>query len=90
MFSRLLLDRKHADLKLLQACAQQRVSHGSPFLPVDVNTANYVATLKALDAIAAVSPITEIGCGTGYWAALLRTRGVDVLAFDMYGALPYP
>lgn len=36
----------------------------------------------ALDAIAACGPIVEIGAGLGYWAALLRARGVDVVAFD--------
>jgi hypothetical protein len=36
----------------------------------------------ALDAIAAYGPIVEIGAGLGYWAALLRARGVDVVAFD--------
>ena len=25
----------------------------------------------------------EIGAGTGYWAATLRRRGVDVLAYDL-------
>ena len=39
---------------------------------------------EALDAIAAVGPIVEVGCGTGYWASLLRLRGVDVLAFDLH------
>ena len=24
----------------------------------------------------------ELGCGTGYWASVLRTRGVRVAAFD--------
>ena len=28
------------------------------------------------------APILELGAGTGHWAALLRARGVDVLAYD--------
>jgi hypothetical protein len=37
----------------------------------------------ALDALAALSPLLEVGAGVGYWAALLRaTRGADVLATD--------
>jgi hypothetical protein len=38
----------------------------------------------ALAAIAEHSPngVVEIGAGGGYWAKLLRDRGVDVLAFD--------
>lgn len=40
---------------------------------------------QALDAIAGLGvPVVEMGAGTGYWAALLRQRGVDVLAFDRY------
>lgn len=40
---------------------------------------------EALDAIAKWSPngVVEIGAGTGYWAGLLRDRGVDVVAYDV-------
>lgn len=43
-----------------------------------------VPTVKALDVIAARSPrgVVEIGAGGGYWAMLLRQRGVDVAAYD--------
>lgn len=37
---------------------------------------------EALAAICKLSPIVEVGAGTGYWAMLLRERGCDVLAFD--------
>lgn len=37
---------------------------------------------EALQAIAALSPIVEIGAGTGYWASLLAARGADVVAYD--------
>lgn len=39
---------------------------------------------EALDAVARYSPsgVVEIGAGAGYWARLLRARGVDVVAFD--------
>jgi hypothetical protein len=38
----------------------------------------------ALDTIAKWSPngVVEIGAGGGYWAMLLRQRGVDVVAYD--------
>ena len=41
-------------------------------------------TEEALDLVAAVSPdgVVEVGAGTGYWAHLLTTRGVDVVAYD--------
>jgi hypothetical protein len=44
-----------------------------------------VPTEEALAAIAAVSPrgVVEIGAGSGYWAALLRDRGVRVEAYDI-------
>ena len=43
-----------------------------------------VPTDEALEAIAKHSPrgVVEIGAGTGYWAGLLRERGVDVVAYD--------
>ncbi|MPZ66237.1 MAG: hypothetical protein GEU83_12210 [Pseudonocardiaceae bacterium] len=38
----------------------------------------------ALDVIAKYSPqgVVELGAGGGYWAGLLRARGVDVVAYD--------
>lgn len=36
----------------------------------------------AIRAIAAWSPIVEIGAGTGYWASLLSQAGADVVAYD--------
>ncbi|MGH3211304.1 MAG: hypothetical protein ACRDNO_26460 [Trebonia sp.] len=37
----------------------------------------------ALAVLARHGPLLECGAGTGYWAALLRARGVDVLASDL-------
>ena len=37
---------------------------------------------QALDLLVSLSPIIEIGAGTGYWAYLLQQRGADVLAYD--------
>jgi hypothetical protein len=40
---------------------------------------------EALETIAALGPIIEIGAGTGYWAHLLRSLyKVNVLAYDKY------
>lgn len=36
----------------------------------------------ALDTLLDLAPIVEIGAGTGYWAALLRSRGIVIDAFD--------
>src|SRR5262245_34518575 len=41
-----------------------------------------VPNAEAIAAIAALSPIVEIGAGTGYWAWMLRNAGVDVIAYD--------
>lgn len=41
-----------------------------------------VPTPLALDTIAEFGSIVEIGAGTGYWANLLRNRGVKISAFD--------
>jgi len=39
---------------------------------------------EALDILAQYSPLVEIGAGGGYWAYLLRQRGVDILAYDSH------
>src|SRR5215471_9090998 len=41
-----------------------------------------IPTEAALSVLARFAPIIELGAGTGYWAHLLRRRGVDCLAFD--------
>lgn len=41
-----------------------------------------VPNTRALDVLAAHAPLVECGAGMGYWAALLRARGVDVVAYD--------
>lgn len=38
---------------------------------------------EALSALESQGPILEVGAGRGYWAYLLRARGVDVAAFDI-------
>lgn len=38
---------------------------------------------EALDAIADLSPLVEVGAGTGYWSALLEKRGADIIATDI-------
>ena len=42
-----------------------------------------IPTEAALSVLARFAPIVELGAGTGYWAHLLRRRGVDCLAFDV-------
>jgi hypothetical protein len=42
-----------------------------------------VPNRAALEAIARHAPIVELGAGTGYWAYLLRNRGVDIVAYDL-------
>lgn len=37
----------------------------------------------ALDLLAEQAPLVELGAGGGYWAALLRSRGVQIDAFDL-------
>jgi hypothetical protein len=37
---------------------------------------------EAVDALRTLGPTVEVGCGTGYWTALLRNAGLDVIATD--------
>jgi tetratricopeptide (TPR) repeat protein len=39
---------------------------------------------EALATIGSYTPLVEIGAGTGYWAALLRKRGADMIAYDSH------
>jgi len=41
-----------------------------------------VPNAAALSALSALGPVVELGAGTGYWATLLQSRGVDIAAFD--------
>ncbi len=41
-----------------------------------------IPTSEALEAIKQVGSIVEVGAGTGYWAALLKERGANVIAYD--------
>lgn len=41
-----------------------------------------IPTREALNAIATLGPILEVGAGTGYWAWLLEQCGVDILCYD--------
>lgn len=42
-----------------------------------------VPNAEALSCIAKYGPVVEGGAGGGYWAHLLRERGVDVVAYDI-------
>ena len=41
-----------------------------------------IPNARALEVLAAHAPLVECGAGMGYWSALLRARGIDVLAYD--------
>lgn len=43
-----------------------------------------IPTPEAVDAIAALGPIVEIGAGAGYWAMMLRLLGCVVHAYDSH------
>jgi hypothetical protein len=56
--------------------------HELAWAPLARGFAHAVPCDEALDALRALSPLLEVGAGAGYWAALLRARGTDVLATD--------
>eukprot|EP00929_Paragymnodinium_shiwhaense_P082173 TRINITY_DN43223_c0_g1_i1.p1 TRINITY_DN43223_c0_g1~~TRINITY_DN43223_c0_g1_i1.p1 ORF type:complete len:738 (+),score=147.80 TRINITY_DN43223_c0_g1_i1:115-2328(+) len=52
--------------------------------PLQAVYGNAIPTDEALKAIAELrTPIVELGCGTGYLARLLRSHGVDIIAYDI-------
>jgi SAM-dependent methyltransferase len=51
----------------------------------EVLTSQYawaIPTEGVIRALAELSPICDLGCGTGYWASLLQQAGAEVLAVD--------
>jgi hypothetical protein len=42
-----------------------------------------IPTEQALDTLARYAPLVECGAGMGYWTALLQSRGVDAIAYDL-------
>lgn len=43
-----------------------------------------IPTEKAILELVALSPVVEMGAGTGYWSMLIREAGGEVLSFDKY------
>lgn len=43
-----------------------------------------VPNAQAIDRLVSLSPIVEIGAGTGYWAAMVTDAGGTVVAYDLY------
>lgn len=92
-FDQLAHQREHMPRLLLDSrphefCVECLVEHrlGQDPDPHGVKTrfAWAVPGAAALDAIERWSPngVVEIGAGAGYWAGMLRARGVDVAAYD--------
>lgn len=81
---RLLLDSRPHEFCV--ECLLDPEREPQDWQPHDVKTrfAWAVPNDAALEAIARHSPngVVEIGAGAGYWARLLRQRGVDVIAYD--------
>lgn len=42
-----------------------------------------VPNAAALELLGRFSPVIEMGAGTGYWAHMMRERGVDIVAYDV-------
>lgn len=42
-----------------------------------------VPCLEAVRAVAELSPLVEVGAGSGYWAGILKRAGADVVATDV-------
>ena len=84
--------------KIIDAlCKEGRFEESGAFEQEYGGMANYSARRKfvgkyawaipneeALSVIAKFAPIVEIGAGSGYWAYLLRERGVDIIAYDVH------
>lgn len=78
-------DRTEEELKEIEVMV-------GPFMKRHEVVAQYawaIPSEEAIDKIVEHSPhgLVEIGAGTGYWARMIRARGIDVRAYDQ---APYP
>lgn len=48
-----------------------------------------IPTKEAVETLCALSPLVEIGAGSGYWAAILTAAGADVIATDWGTGYPF-
>lgn len=62
----------HGDMEEIVELRDKMVSRYSWAIPTE----------EALRQIAELSPIVEMGAGTGYWASLLKKMGADIVAYD--------
>jgi len=42
-----------------------------------------IPCLEVVQKLVALSPLVEVGAGTGFWSALLRSAGADIIATDI-------
>ena len=63
----------HFSLSLLTKLIIRPLNHLASFA---------VPNERALVLLSEVAPLIECGAGTGYWSALLKARGVDIVAYD--------
>jgi hypothetical protein len=66
-------------------------AYGDPYSDIDIHVlcrsySYAIPTNEAIDFLLSLSPVVEIGAGTGYWARLLRDKGGDVVAYDQVPA----
>jgi hypothetical protein len=52
--------------------------------PIQLAVGFAVPNEAALKELESLGPLLQMGAGTGYWTALLRFRGVDIVAFDLH------
>lgn len=49
-----------------------------------------IPTPQAIKAIARLSPLVELGAGTGYWTMLLKQAGAQIQAYDKAPGIAHP
>lgn len=79
------LDRGISSASLVCGSAYPSMEHVARSLRRDRLVAQYawaIPTEGVVRRIARLSPLCELGCGTGYWARLLLDAGAEVIAVD--------
>lgn len=52
--------------------------------PIQLLVGFAIPNKDAIERLSQISPLLQMGSGSGYWAGMLRQNGVDVLAYDVH------
>ena len=68
--------------RLLFTTSQFDYTHSAQKFDLQGKFAYAIPNQEAINTLVGLSPLVEIGAGTGYWASLLTQAGADIICYD--------